>query len=565
MSAPPPPSKPQQHPQLFTCTFCWHLSRGPPHACGEVVFRGDDCVSLGWCFWHRACYGCLLCGSRLVVAGPKLAELFDDNDDGDRVAASTSARGNREEGVVGLGLGPGKEIAEIPTCANCVVRSGVDSGNQQNVVQNVLRRVDRIDGGMARQRWERGNGQVSRQAVGEIKRVPSRRNSAAIQAPTPPNRAPWLSQVRARTSHTSRLAGDGAMSGSDDESKGCVVPLDSTIYVSIHDPINEPAFKPSPTKPIPKWMQWLPSQRNRRHQNEVQPRSILDEHFPPRPGPSSKTELPSEPKTVCPTTPPGVKHRPAHSQLPDYLSVPTAAGPNDAVDSTIKALKGPSFVLDEPLKRPSSRVAASAPSSSSPTRAAKAEPTLPPPPRPSLPLPESLSPGSRSPFAPRNPSPLGGHEEKAESSESKDASWNVRLRRPSSPLTEQVVAHFQRYIRRTPPAQSREFLNLYKPAAERTRAGPGPSVAVSGREGDRVVGGGGTQVRSRLGRDREHSPTPGFSGGGDGQVVTDGGDVVDLRSMRKRSSLQAELKKLLGGRGQGKERDRERERERERG
>lgn len=126
-------------------------------------------MSLGWCFWHRACYGCLLCGSRLVVAGPKLAELFDD---GDRVAVGA--------GDGDVGLGNGREIAEIPACANCVVGSRIDKTNQQNVVQNVLRRVDRIDGGMARQRWEKRNGQVSRQAVGEIKRIPSRRNSAAI-------------------------------------------------------------------------------------------------------------------------------------------------------------------------------------------------------------------------------------------------------------------------------------------------------------------------------------------------------------------------------------------------
>ncbi|KAI0180185.1 hypothetical protein GGR52DRAFT_530171, partial [Hypoxylon sp. FL1284] len=33
MSAPSP--RPAQHPQLFTCTFCWHLSRGAPHVLGR--------------------------------------------------------------------------------------------------------------------------------------------------------------------------------------------------------------------------------------------------------------------------------------------------------------------------------------------------------------------------------------------------------------------------------------------------------------------------------------------------------------------------------------------------
>lgn len=133
-------------------------------------------MSLGWCFWHRACYGCLLCGSKLVVTGPKLAELFVEDD-----RTATSTRKYRDEGVVGLGLGPSREITEVPTCANCKVACEIDTVNQQTVVQNVLRRVDRIDGGMARQRWERGNGHVSRQAVGEIKRVPARKMSAAIQ------------------------------------------------------------------------------------------------------------------------------------------------------------------------------------------------------------------------------------------------------------------------------------------------------------------------------------------------------------------------------------------------
>ena len=29
--------------------------------------RGDEAVSLGWCFWHRACFGCLVCGVGLPV------------------------------------------------------------------------------------------------------------------------------------------------------------------------------------------------------------------------------------------------------------------------------------------------------------------------------------------------------------------------------------------------------------------------------------------------------------------------------------------------------------------
>lgn len=100
----------------FTCTFCWRqfapssfsssfpnrprvvgrsarLACAPCHAalldlavcwaCGEVVCRGDECVSLGWCFWHRACYGCLLCGSRGLCRGVRVEDLFRGDGDGE--------------------------------------------------------------------------------------------------------------------------------------------------------------------------------------------------------------------------------------------------------------------------------------------------------------------------------------------------------------------------------------------------------------------------------------------------------------------------------------------------
>lgn len=63
----------------------------------------------------------------------------------------------------------------------------------------------------------------------------------------------------------------------------CLVPLDSAIYVSLLDPLNTPTFKPSPTKPIPAWMQLLPKQQTS-SSNQVlktRPRSILDAYFRP--------------------------------------------------------------------------------------------------------------------------------------------------------------------------------------------------------------------------------------------------------------------------------------------
>ncbi|KAI1417515.1 hypothetical protein F5Y13DRAFT_201117 [Hypoxylon sp. FL1857] len=520
LSKPPPP----QHPHLFTCTFCWHLSRGPPHVCGEVVFRGEECVSLGWCFWHRACYGCLLCGSKAVVTGPTLAELFDGDD------------GSRDEDETGAGTG--REIAQVPTCANCVVECEIDSANEQVVVQNALRRMDKVDGGMARKRWERKDGRISRRAVGEIKRVP-----AASKAVQSPSQHQLSIRGQRHTSHSSHLPTDGTLSVSADDSDGanCAVPLDSTIYISVLDPLGEPAFKPSPTKPIPRWMQWLPSQRRRSRWNGPRPHTILDEYFPP--SSATPTNKPvSNLHTFCPTIPTQARPYPANSSPPpSYHPTSHCSEYGNLTESIVTALKGPSFVLDEPLKRPSSRLTHSTRHSPRTNTAIGESVTS------SNPL-EALPPRSRSPYAPRQPSPLGMRGEQRDSRE-RDSSRKPCLRRPSSPLADQVAAHLQRYIRRTPPAQSREFINLYRPMEPST-----PSIAVPGRDHSKIVG-DGRKIRNMLARERTPSPLGGRAVGGDGgpgQVVTDAGEVVDLRSVRKRSSLQSEIKKLLSGRGLGR-------------
>lgn len=61
----------------------------------------------------------------------------------------------------------------------------------------------------------------------------------------------------------------------------CLVPLDSAVYVSIHDPLHAPAFRPCPAKPLPDWMRLLPERNCRDRREETRPRSILDAHFPP--------------------------------------------------------------------------------------------------------------------------------------------------------------------------------------------------------------------------------------------------------------------------------------------
>jgi DNA-directed RNA polymerase subunit RPC12/RpoP len=59
----------------YICTLCWRTFEKPCHtvgsdsrivcwACGEVVFRKEDAVSFGWCWWHWGCFSCLVCSVR---------------------------------------------------------------------------------------------------------------------------------------------------------------------------------------------------------------------------------------------------------------------------------------------------------------------------------------------------------------------------------------------------------------------------------------------------------------------------------------------------------------------
>lgn len=165
-STPSPSPSPSPHPLLalsppnlttFTCTFCYRTCSYPAQAlgrsarlccsccyaaildlsicwvCGEIIFRGDECVSFGWCFWHRACYGCLLCGSKLIYRGPRVQELFERGDGG---------------------TGRGREVKEAPLCAICVVEAEIDGVSEEGIVKRGLRRVEKLDGGVTRKRWE---------------------------------------------------------------------------------------------------------------------------------------------------------------------------------------------------------------------------------------------------------------------------------------------------------------------------------------------------------------------------------------------------------------------------
>ncbi|KAB5523014.1 hypothetical protein GE09DRAFT_976997, partial [Coniochaeta sp. 2T2.1] len=271
---PPPPPPPQsptvtcpvlppplgQH-SVFTCTFCWHISLLPPRVvgrssarlacqachdalltlsicwvCGEVVVRGDDCVSLGWCFWHKSCYGCLICGNRMVVRGWKVGEVFGVG--GERGEGEDKGEDKREGEEKGgddnWGMGKAVGIDVVPLCAHCYVEVGAEEMDEGKVVGGALRRMEYRDGGLSRRRYD------------DVWAREDAKNE------TRPNSGQGVEQVSAGR--------DDLVSGLADGSRVCPVPLESTIFVSIWDP-TAPAFRPSPTKPIPKWMTGAPAQQ----------------------------------------------------------------------------------------------------------------------------------------------------------------------------------------------------------------------------------------------------------------------------------------------------------------
>lgn len=220
----PATSSPSHDSSIYLCTFCWrpHAAAATPSrvvghrarlacevcynalldlavcwVCGEVVRRGDECVSLGWCFWHQGCYGCLMCGDKRVVEGTPLGDLFQEEDGGG----------------AGAGANHAKEVDDVPLCAKCVAE--VTSDPEALLIPMALDRVERFDGGLSRRRWEARHAGAATCGV-----VTRPQEEAAGRAPSP-------------------------------------------IYVSMHDPLGQPAFRRSATKPIPSWMQYLPSSQRR--------------------------------------------------------------------------------------------------------------------------------------------------------------------------------------------------------------------------------------------------------------------------------------------------------------
>lgn len=115
--------------------------------------RGDEVVSLGWCFWHRGCFGCLVCRTRMTVPGTE-----DDNVTDRDVNLEARRRGEwarwdgSEDGGYGRRRGVGVELDTIPLCSVCCVETAGES--QAQVLEKGLGSVTSFDGGLSRDRLD---------------------------------------------------------------------------------------------------------------------------------------------------------------------------------------------------------------------------------------------------------------------------------------------------------------------------------------------------------------------------------------------------------------------------
>jgi hypothetical protein len=99
--------------------------------------RGDEVISLGWCFWHKGCFGCLVCGARV-----DLPDSGDRGDDEMRKREWGRWNGSHEERRRGIGV----ELRSIPMCDVC----GNETAGQKQVLMKELETVPKFDGGLSK-------------------------------------------------------------------------------------------------------------------------------------------------------------------------------------------------------------------------------------------------------------------------------------------------------------------------------------------------------------------------------------------------------------------------------
>lgn len=199
-----------------------------------------------------------------------LEELFED--------AESRELGQSTE----LGRNKGREIDQIPLCGPCVEEVSRESTEDDCLIPMALRRVDRYDGGLSRRRWEEATSQSTHEGYAHA--TPSRARPHSKR-----QNGTFVDSTGSRGQHILRTP--------------------SPIYVSMHDPVGEPAFRRSATKPIPRWMQYLPSKRSEESDSIERPSSVLDHHFSPPDSSVAESDLES-----------GVTQSPSPPQVPAHMA-----------------------------------------------------------------------------------------------------------------------------------------------------------------------------------------------------------------------------------------------------
>ncbi|APA10412.1 hypothetical protein SS1G_07101 [Sclerotinia sclerotiorum 1980 UF-70] len=308
------PSKPRVlgRSSRIVCHQCWRavLDLSICWVCGECIVRGDEVVSLGWCFWHRGCFGCLLCGVRLGEAF-----LRDCESESERGVEFGDGNRNGNGSETGDGSArKGTELDKIPLCECCETETKIKGYGEKKVLERGLENVTKSDGGLTRSRLEKldedkGLGGKKDVVVGldGEEMVPSTPSSSSSISPmdtkmkstrstmmnerkirkliressTPQEEIALLSDASkmgvsedgnpedSTHSHSDSEPanfGQCELSNSSSSSNLSSPSTASNIYVSIYDPAGR-AFVPSKTKPLPKWMSLLPNNVHRERED----------------------------------------------------------------------------------------------------------------------------------------------------------------------------------------------------------------------------------------------------------------------------------------------------------
>lgn len=266
-----------------------------------------------------------------MAKGTKAGELFED-----AAATSLSSSVGIQGGHEGLrngrgdwmmlgGRGKGREIDEIPLCAKCAEETEAEAMDEDRVVPLALKRIDRYDGGLCRRRWE---------ATHALNENPE-----------------WTPIPRDDTSGSVETLRQSQGSQSKASSHG-------PIYVSIDDPIGKPAFRPSRTKPIPAWMQLLPSQRQSKDYKS-RPISVLDKYFNRQPQSPNSVETQSEglsPSAPTERSPSPPRQAEEQSHTPELTGLPLPSAGPETGTARFQMSRPFTLISDEPVRRPSSRL-----------------------------------------------------------------------------------------------------------------------------------------------------------------------------------------------------------------